>query len=259
MDGKPTIAKNGALFFLFGKNRIDACVIISIINLVQISNVRGFDMREYVIKEILEKKIIAIIRGATESEALAAAEALYESGVTLVEVTFNQKAPESFVNTANAIRAIKDKMGDKMLVGAGTVTSVELVELAASAGASYIISPDTDPAVIKRTRELGLVSLPGAYTPTEAKVAHNSGADFVKLFPCVGDAISYVKAISAPLNHIRFLAVGGVNENNAADFIKAGALGVGVGGNLVNREWIKSGDFGKITETARKYVKNLNS
>ena len=216
-------------------------------------------MREQVIKEILERKIIAIVRGATEAEAVKAAEALYAGGVRLVEVTFNQKAPETFVNTANAIRAIKEKMGDKMLVGAGTVTSVELAELAASAGAAYIISPDTDPAVIRRTRELGLVSLPGAYTPTEAKIAHNAGADFVKLFPCVGDAVSYVKAISAPLNHIRFLAVGGVNENNARDFLKAGALGVGVGGNLVNREWIAKGEYEKITETAKKYVECLNS
>ena len=146
-----------------------------------------------------------------------------------------------------------------MLVGAGTVTSPELVELAADAGASYIISPDTDPAVIKRTLELGLVSIPGAYTPTEAKIAYNSGADFVKLFPCVGDALSYVKAISAPLNHIRFLAVGGVNENNAGEFLRAGAVGVGVGGNLVNKEWIKAGDFAKIREVASKYVESLNS
>lgn len=214
-------------------------------------------MRERVIKEILDKKIIAIVRGVDEEQALKIAKALYEGGVTMVEVTFNQKNPAQFVNTANAIRAINAELGDKMLVGAGTVTSVELVEMAADAGAKYIISPDADVEVIKKTRELGLVSLPGAYTPTEAKQAYNAGADMVKLFPCVGDAPAYLKAICAPFNHIPFLAVGGVNADNAADFIKAGAVGVGVGGSLVNKKWADAGEYWRITEEAKKFIKNI--
>lgn len=214
-------------------------------------------MRERVIKEILDKKIIAIVRGVDEEQALKIAKALYEGGVTMVEVTFNQKNPAQFVNTANAIRAINAELGDKMLVGAGTVTSVELVEMAAEAGAKYIISPDADVEVIKKTRELGLVSLPGAYTPTEAKQAYNAGADMVKLFPCVGDAPAYLKAICAPFNHIPFLAVGGVNADNAADFIKAGAVGVGVGGSLVNKKWADAGEYWRITEEAKKFIKNI--
>ncbi len=216
-------------------------------------------MRETIINQICKQKIIAIIRGVNEQEAIAAAKALYEGGITLVEVTFNQKSPETFIDTANTIKLIKEQMGNKMLVGAGTVTSVELVKIAADAGASYIISPDTDVSVISKTRELGLVSIPGAYTSTEAKMAYNAGADFVKLFPCVGDAPAYIKAICGPLNHIRFLAVGGVDENNAVEFLKAGAVGVGVGGNLVNKEWIKSGDFNKIRDAAKKYVTNTDS
>ena len=215
-------------------------------------------MRETVIKEICRQKIIAIIRGADEQQALAAAKALYEGGVTLVEVTFNQKAPETFVNTANSIRAIREQMGDQVLVGAGTVTSTELVRLAANAGASYIISPDTDEDVIRETKRLGLVSIPGAYTPTEAKQAYNAGADFVKLFPCVGDAPAYIKALCGPLNHIRFLAVGGVNADNAADFLKAGAVGIGVGSNLVNKKWLESGQYNKITEEAKRFVANIS-
>ena len=210
-------------------------------------------MREKVIKEILDKKIIAIIRGATEEEAVAAAEALYEGGITLVEVTFNQKAPESFINTASAIKAIKEKMGDKMLVGAGTVTSVELAQLAAEAGASYIISPDTDPAVIKRTLELGLVSLPGAYTPTEAKIAHNAGADFVKLFPVTSLGPEYVKAVKAPLSHIKLLGVGGINTENIGAYLASGLSGFGIGSNIIDKSALKSGDFDKITLLARKY------
>lgn len=214
-------------------------------------------MRETVIQSILNEKVIAIVRGAGETQALAVAEALYEGGIKLVEVTFDQKHPETFVNTANAIRSISRKMAGKMLVGAGTVTSPELVEMAAEAGALYIISPDTDLAVIRRTRELGLVSIPGAYTATEAKQAWLAGADFVKLFPCVGDAPAYVKAICAPFNHIPFLAVGGVNADNAADFLKAGAVGVGVGSCLANKKWADAGQYHLITEEARKFVKNI--
>lgn len=214
-------------------------------------------MRENVIQAILEKKVIAIVRGADESQALAIAKVLYEGGVTMVEVTFNQKDPSTHISTANAIRSIKGEMGDKILVGAGTVTSVKLAEMAAEAGAQYIISPDTDPEVIRRTRELGLVSIPGAYTPTEAKQAHNAGADFVKLFPCVGDAPAYLKAICAPFNHIRFLAVGGVNADNADDFLKAGAVGVGVGSCLANKKWADAGEYWRITEEAKKFVNNV--
>ena len=145
-----------------------------------------------------------------------------------------------------------------MYVGAGTVTSVELVDMAAEAGALYMISPDMDEEVIKRTRELGLVSMPGAYTATEAKKAYNAGADFVKLFPCIGDAPAYVKALCAPLSHIPFLAVGGVDANNANAFIKAGAVGVGVGSSLVNKKWVDAGEYEKITEEAKKMIENIN-
>lgn len=215
-------------------------------------------MREQVIQEILNNKIVAIVRGMDQEQALKIAHALYEGGIRLVEVTFNQKDPSTHKISAAAISAIKEEMAGKMLVGAGTVTSEALVELAAQAGAEFIISPDTDVAVIRKTRELGLVSLPGAYTATEAKQAHNAGADFVKLFPCIEGAPAYLKALCAPLNHIRFVAVGGVNADNAADFMKAGAVGVGVGGCLVNKKWVEAGEYWKITEEARRFVANIN-
>ena len=214
-------------------------------------------MREQIIQEILNKKIIAIVRGVSADRVMPVAQALYDGGITLIEVTFNQRDPASWQATADAIAAIKREMDGKMFVGAGTVTSPALVELAAEAGAGYIISPDTDPAVIRRTKELGLVSLPGAYTPSEAKQAHNAGADFVKLFPCVGDAAAYLKALCAPLSHIRFLAVGGVDADNAADFLRAGAVGVGVGGSLVNKKWTETGNYAAITEEAKRFVQNI--
>lgn len=215
-------------------------------------------MRDTIIKEVLNHKIIAIVRGMDKEQTIKIAKALYEGGIRFIEVTFNQKKPDEFYKTADAIRAIREEMGDKMYVGAGTVTSVELVNMAAEAGALYMISPDMDEAVIKRTRELGLVSMPGAYTATEAKKAYNAGADFVKLFPCIGDAPAYVKALCAPLSHIPFLAVGGVDSNNASHFIKAGAVGVGVGSSLVNKKWVDAGEYDKITAEAKKMIENIN-
>ena len=211
-------------------------------------------MREEVIAKIQEEKIIAIVRGVGAEACRKVADALYEGGIRLMEITFDQKDPASFAATGGAIRAIGEAYAGRMLVGAGTVTSVELVELAASAGARYIISPDVNVDVIRRTRELEMVSLPGAMTPTEVMTAHNAGADFVKLFPAGNLGVSYIKAIRAPISHVKLLAVGGVNEDNVAEFLHAGLVGAGVGGNLANKKWIEAGEYHKITETTRKLV-----
>lgn len=215
-------------------------------------------MRQQVIQALGRTGLIAILRGLSVPEAVATARALAEGGVELVEVTFDQSSPEGLRTTLQSIRAIRQELGDRLLVGAGTVLNPEQVDMAQEAGALYIISPDTDPAVIRRTRELELVSIPGAFTPSEAKQAWAAGADFVKLFPCVGDGPAYLKAIRAPLSHIPFLAVGGVDSRNAAQFLRAGALGVGVGSSLTNQKWIAAGEYGKITLEARKLLEQLH-
>lgn len=212
------------------------------------------DMRENVIQNILENKIIAIVRGANPDQAVLAAGAVFKGGIKMIEVTFNQKNPNSFIDTVNAISSIKEAFPE-MVVGAGTVLSKKQVDLAISAGAEYIVSPDTDIEVIKYTVDKGLVSLPGAYTPTEAKKAHDAGADFVKIFPCAD--INYLKALKAPLSHIKMIAVGGVNTENAAEFIRAGAVGVGVGSSLINNKYLKSGEYNKITEIAKNLLKKV--
>ena len=214
-------------------------------------------MREQVIKAIEENKIIAIVRGVDVENALKTAKALCKGGIKLIEVTFNQAKPETFCKTVEAIRLISKEMQDEMIVGAGTVITEEQVRLAKEAGAKYIVSPDTDEKVIKLTVALDMVSLPGAYTASEAKKANVYGADFVKLFPCQENAPCYLKALRAPLSHIKFLAVGGVTIDNASDFIKAGAVGIGVGGALVNKEWIEKGEFDKLTDLAKQFVNKL--
>ncbi len=215
-------------------------------------------MKEQVIQNVLEKKIIAIIRGMEPDICVKLAEAFYAGGINMIEVTFNQAKPDEFYKTAEAIRAIREKFQGKVLAGAGTVITLEQLQMAADAGAQYIISPSVDVEIIKKTVELGLVSMPGAMTPSEIVTAYNAGASFVKVFP-IGDlGASYLKALKAPLSHIPLLAVGGVNPDNIADFMKAGAVGAGVGGNLTNKNWIAAGEYDKITEVAAALVKNAN-
>lgn len=214
----------------------------------------GVLMRDQVIKCIEQEKIIAIIRGVDAEKCMKVADALYAGGIKLMEVTFNQKEPASFRVTADAIKAISEAYKGRMLVGAGTVTTPELVEMAAKADAKFIISPDAAPAVIRCTRELGLVSMPGCMTPTEMMTAHREGADFIKLFPAGDLGPAYVKSVRAPLSHLKVMAVGGINEKNIPDFLKVGVCGFGVGGNLANRAWIEAGEYYKITETAKTMI-----
>ena len=216
-------------------------------------------MREEICKLVDQEKIIAIVRGVDPDTCLKVAEALYAGGIRLLEVTFPQKNPELFQATADAIAMIKSAFAGRMRIGAGTVLTVEQVEMAANAGAEYIISPNVDTDVIRRTLELGLVSMPGALTPSEVMIAHNAGADYVKLFPIGVMGTAYVKAIMAPISHVKMLAVGNISSDNAADYLKAGVIGLGVGGKLVNKDAIAAGDFDKLTKAAEELVAAVKS
>lgn len=212
-------------------------------------------MSHSILDFIRQEKLIAICRGVEAEKCVKVADALYAGGFRLIEITFDQRHPETWQTTADAIATVAERYRGRMEVGAGTVVSVELVELAAKAGAKYIISPDTNPAVIRRSKELGLISMPGALTPSETMVSHEAGADFVKLFPIADLGVSYVKAVRAPLSHIDFMAVGGVNVDNLKAFLDAGCVGAGIGGCLVNKKWVEAGEFEKITQVARDMVR----
>ena len=210
--------------------------------------------REEIIKSVEENKIIVILRGYTQEQVIKTVESMEKGGIKLVEVTFDQSKKIADEETASNIRAIKEHFKGRIRVGAGTVITEEQVELAFKAGAEYIISPDCYEPVIRKTRELGMVSMPGALTPTEAANAHRWGADFVKLFPNSEMKISYLKALMAPLSHIKFLAVGGINLENFKDYLQAGAKGVGMATNIADRKAILAGDYEKITQLAKSYT-----
>lgn len=211
-------------------------------------------MAQSVLERIYEEKIIAIVRGIPSGKIAALAQALAEGGVSCIEVTFDQTNPEE---TLTSLRTIKSELGDRICLGAGTVMTVEQVEQAAQAGAEYMISPNVDEAVIRATKALGKVSIPGAMTPTETAFAYQCGADIVKLFPAGLLGPAYIKAVKTPLKHIPVSAVGNITIENCADFIQAGAVGVGVGGNLVSALLVNEGCFSQITATARAYREKL--
>ena len=201
-----------------------------------------------------QRKIVAIVRGLEPDYLLRLGHALEEGGIGLMEVTYDQRAPESWAATAKAIQAVEEEFGERLLVGAGTVITPEQVRLTYEAGGHYLVTPTTQPEIIRMGKDLGLGLFPGAFSATEILSAYEAGADAVKVFPasCVGPG--YIKAIRGPLSHIPLMAVGSINEKNAADYLKAGCVGLGVGGNLVNKEWIRNGEWEKITALARAFM-----
>ena len=213
--------------------------------------------RDAVIEKITQEKVIAIVRGVYDQDCLNLAKALYEGGVKLMEVTFDQKSALERQRTADTIRLLTQQLGDIMAFGAGTVTTVEMVRQAKDAGAQFIISPDTNREVIAETVALDMVSIPGAMTPTEMMQAHWAGADFIKVFPANQMGPAYFKAVAAPLSHIRMLAVGGVDEHTVGGYLKAGAVGFGVAGCLFKPQQVKDGRWEDITQATARLMEAL--
>ena len=205
-------------------------------------------------KIVKDSRVVAIIRGFSAETCVKLADAYRRGGIRLVEVTFNQRALETWKDTAAAIRTIREEFAGEVRVGAGTVLTDEQLSICVDAGGEYIVTPNVKPDLIRSAVRRGLVAMPGALTPSEAVDAWEAGASFVKLFPAGSLGPDYVKAVRAPLSHIPFLAVGGVSPENVGEFIRAGCVGAGVGGNLTNKEWIAAGEWNKIEETARLLV-----
>ena len=203
---------------------------------------------------IKEEKLIVIVRGVEKDKLIPLAEAMAAGGIRLLEITFDASGKVSDEETAERIRMLVSHFGDRLAVGAGTVLSERQVALTKEAGGKFIISPDTCDAVIRKTKALGMLSMPGALTPSEITAAHRAGADLVKLFPITSLGTAYVKAVKAPLSHVPLLAVGGVDETNMADYLKAGVAGFGVGSNIIDKAALADGDYAKITALAEKYV-----
>ena len=210
-----------------------------------------------IIESVKKNKIIVIVRGVAKEKLIPLAEAMYNGGIRLIECTYQANGSISDEEIADNIKMLAEYFGDKMYVGAGTVLTKKQVELTKKAGGKFIISPDANEEVIRYTKEIGLISMPGALTPTEIAAAKRAGADFVKVFPIDVYGPSYIKAVKAPLSNVELLAVGGITINNINDYLSAGAVGVGIGTGIVNKSMIESGDFEGITRLAKEYTQKL--
>ncbi len=210
-----------------------------------------------VILRIKQERIIAIVRNIQADKIIDTCKALVAGGITCIEVTFNQSSATGEADTINAIKNINDTIGDKVCLGAGTVMTEKQVQLAVEAGVKYIISPNYDKKVVAKTLELGAVSIPGVFTPSEIAEAYEQGANFVKVFPVESLGYNYIKAIRGPISHIPMLAVGGIDKDNFVDYIKAGIAGIGVGSCLVNKKLVASDKFDEITKLAKEFSEKM--
>ena len=201
------------------------------------------------IVELIEAgRIIAILRGDFGGREQEMVTVLAEVGITAVEVTLN--SPGAF----DSIQRIAAKFGSKIAVGAGTVLQPYDVKRAADVGAQFIVSPNRDRPVIKATKQRGLASFPGCFTPSEMVEALEMGADAVKLFPaqCLGP--NFIRAMHGPLPEVRLIPTGGVTQEAARNYIAAGAWAVGVGSELVGPKMRDAGSSEELRERALAYV-----
>lgn len=210
---------------------------------------------ENLYEQILREKIIVIVRGTYGADLLELSNALYDGGIRFMEVTFDQKDPDCVTKTAQAIAMLDKAHAGRMAFGAGTVLTPAQTEAAAAAGARFIISPNTDPDIIGRTKQLGLLSIPGAMTPTEILYAHKLGADIVKLFPAATLGLTYVKDILAPISHVKMIATAGITEENFAAFLQRGLAGAGISGRLTDKKLIAQKDWAEFTRRTENFVR----
>ena len=210
-------------------------------------------MTEDIVKFIEEHKVLVICRGMYGEDLFKLISALHKGGIKMVEVTFDQADPDAIEKTTSAIRLIKENFPD-MKVGSGTVTKVAHVIATKEAGGEFCLSPHVDKEVIRATKEAGMVSIPGALTPTEIIEAHDAGADIVKIFPAGWLGLRYLKDIKGPINNVKFLAAAGVNEENFADFLQAGYCSAGISGRLLDKKVIAAGDYDELTRRAKVFT-----
>jgi 2-dehydro-3-deoxyphosphogluconate aldolase/(4S)-4-hydroxy-2-oxoglutarate aldolase len=203
---------------------------------------------------IEEIGIVPVVRAQTKEHAIAAAEAAAAGGVTVVEITMT--CPDATAVIADLVRS----GGSRLLVGAGTVLDVNQARQCLDAGAEFLVSPGLDIETVKFAQQQGKLMMAGALTPTEVITAWKAGTDIVKIFPCgnVGGA-KYIKALKGPLPQVHMVPTGGVNLDTAAEFIKAGAVALGVGGELVSPSALASGEMAEITRLAQQFISIVRS
>ena len=197
--------------------------------------------------------VIAIIRTNNAAELIKVTDAIKTGGVDIIEITMTTP------NAISIITGVAANYGGEILVGVGSVLDAETARAAMLAGAEFVVSPVTKPDIIKMCNRYGTVVMSGAFTPTEILKAWETGADYVKVFPSSGVGPGYIKDIKAPMPQIPLVPTGGVNLDNAGEFIRAGAAALGVGSALVNNKVVAEGKYNLLTSKARRLVEAVQT
>lgn len=205
------------------------------------------------IQLLTDPGVIAVIRTQRREQVLPVAEALIAGGLTAVEVALT--TPDAI----GAIDEVSRKFGDCTLIGAGTVLDPTQCRAALAVGAQFIVTPICRPELTLITHTANGIMVMGAYTPTEAQLAHAAGAEYVKLFPADKLGVDYIKALRAPLPHLRIIPTGGVDQDNLAEFFKAGCPAVGIGSSLISREILETNDWPQLTQRAAEFVRRAKA
>jgi 2-dehydro-3-deoxyphosphogluconate aldolase/(4S)-4-hydroxy-2-oxoglutarate aldolase len=204
--------------------------------------------RSDIITRLCDPGIIAVVRTEKTEQVTPICEALLAGGVIALEITF------TVPNALDAIREASRRFGAQAVIGAGTVLDAASCRAAIDAGAEFVVSPITKLEILETAHAADKPVMLGAYTPTEAQTAYEAGADFIKIFPADKLGPGYIKALRAPLPHLRIVPTGGVDLNTAADFLKAGCVALGVGGSLLTPEILRTNNWSELTRLARAYV-----
>jgi 2-dehydro-3-deoxyphosphogluconate aldolase/(4S)-4-hydroxy-2-oxoglutarate aldolase len=209
-------------------------------------------MKEKDLSRVLDTGIVAVIRADSGDLLADVAEALLAGGVDVMEITFTVPA------AVRVLERVAERMGQRVLLGAGTILDAETARVAVLAGAQFIVSPNTNLDVIRLCRRYGKLVMPGAMTPTEVVTAWEAGADIVKIFPSEITGPKYLKALHGPLPQVRLMPTGGVDLNTAAEFLRCGACALGIGGSLVEKKAVQTGNLERIESLARQFVQIVN-
>jgi len=201
-----------------------------------------------IISLLIESGIIAVVRAQRQDQVVPLSEALVAGGVIAVEITLTTP------NAIPAIREAKQQLGERGLIGVGTVLEVETCRAAIEAGAEFVVSPILRPELVGIAHSAGRPIMLGAYTPTEAQLAHEAGADFIKIFPAEGLGPNYIKALRAPLPHLRIIPTGIARPEDVGEFLKAGCEAVGLGSLLVKQSILREGNWRELTRLAHEFV-----
>ncbi|GAB6926514.1 bifunctional 4-hydroxy-2-oxoglutarate aldolase/2-dehydro-3-deoxy-phosphogluconate aldolase [Paenibacillus sp. JCM 10914] len=200
------------------------------------------------LKRLLESGIIAVVRRIDEDKVMHVIGALVEGGVTGIEMTMDSP------NVLQVIQEAKKKYGDKAVIGAGTVLDAEAAVAAIQAGAEFLFAPTLSQDTIKVAKRYGKIVIPGVFTPTEMLQAQEWGADVVKLFPASVLGPKFIKDVRGPLGHIKMMPTGGIDIDNIADYIQAGAVAAGVGGSLMKKDLIEQGKWDELAALAKAFT-----